>query len=381
MLGVVDKYGFVNEGKYIAAILPAKNGFLMFQVQRRMNRGFEEIDYGPLPVTSDGVVNAETTYPSGVTSGWKIAAYYSSAGDRVKGLEGIRGEVKDDIFYHSEEDKIFHVVLDIWPRMLKHILFYPANQPQVSFQEQVPNPTSDFGVFYGQIEYLTLPKVHVAFRTHNPTNMNLRTYMKIYYAEYKIKQVEDKDDVIDVLKKGLAKIITLPYINTHETVEKVIKENYTLWPNELLKYAKGGFEPITRKEVEGDLINVWGKTDGSSTTGTFTLQSDAFTNTPDAIAIPKGFKAKIWSLEISGEACDVTVYVSHDGGSSYKEVKTISLSNKGNLTIEKRSRPLVTISGNPYDSGAGTGTLIQFKWSQATAAVSYMNALIEIVRE
>jgi len=132
--------------------------------------------------------------------------------------------------------------------------------------------------------------------------------------------------------------------------------------------------------MDGDLISVWGETDGSSTSGTFTLNSDAFTNTPTEIAIPKGFKAKIWAIEISGEACDVSIEISKDAGDTWKKVKTFKLASAGELTIEKKSRPLVVISETPYAAGT-TGTLLKFTWSQTTAAKTYLNALIEIIKD
>jgi len=120
--------------------------------------------------------------------------------------------------------------------------------------------------------------------------------------------------------------------------------------------------------MDGDLINVWGETDGSNTSG------------PTEIAIPKGFKAKIWALEIAGEACDVSIEISKDAGDTWKKVKTFKLASTGELTIEKKSRPLVVISETPYVAGT-TGTLLKFTWSQATAAKTYLNALIEIVKD
>ena len=132
--------------------------------------------------------------------------------------------------------------------------------------------------------------------------------------------------------------------------------------------------------MDGDLINVWGETDGSNTTGTFTLKSDAFTNTPTEIAIPKGFKAKIWAIEVAGEACDVNIEVSKDGGNSWGSAKTFRLASSGELSIEKRSRPLVVISEAPYVANT-SGALLRFTWSQGTAAKTYFNALIEITKD
>jgi len=132
--------------------------------------------------------------------------------------------------------------------------------------------------------------------------------------------------------------------------------------------------------MDGDLINIWGETDGSNTSGTFTLHSDAFTNTPTEIVIPKGFKAKIWAVELAGEACDVNIEVSKDGGNSWKSAKTFRLGESGELSIEKRSRPLVAISEAPYIANT-SGTLLRFTWSQGAAAKTYFNALIEISRD
>jgi len=225
--GVTDKLGFVNEGKYLCTILPAKEAFLLFQVLARKNKGFERIDYGPLPIQvaghDDGVVPAGQIVPS-PTTGWKISAYRAVAGDRVVGLEEIKAEVAGDIFYHTDENVLFHYILDIKPRMLKHIVMYPDRQPQTSFREQTAIPTADFGVFNGQFETVVLPKVHVSYQTYNPTNLDLRTYMTIYYAQYNVRPVKDEEKVREVLRKGLAKIMTLPYNVTHEQVEKVLEK-------------------------------------------------------------------------------------------------------------------------------------------------------------
>ena len=242
-IGVVDKMGFVNEGKYLCTILPAKEAFLLFQVLARKNKGFERIDYGPLPIQvtgyDDGVVPATTVVPS-ATTGWKIAAYKAVAGDRVVGLEEIKAEVAGDIFYYTDERNLFHYILDVKPRMLKHIVMYPDRQPQTAFREQTALPTADFGVFNGQFETVVLPKIHVSYQTYNPTNLDLRTYMTIYYAQYNVKVVKDEERVREVLRRGLAKPITLPYNVTHEQVEKVLEEKYegALFSVELLEEAR-----------------------------------------------------------------------------------------------------------------------------------------------
>ncbi len=242
-MGVTDELGFVNVGKYLCMILPARQEFLMAQVVERRNKGFERIDYGPLPIVipgyDSGVVPAGMIVPS-TTTGWKISAYVTTPGDRVEGLENIGAELAGDIFYHTEADELYHYRLKIFPTMLKHTVMYPDRQPQTGFRTQTATPMSDFGVFHGEFETVVLPKVHVSYQTYNPTNMNLRTSMTIYYAHYAIDPVEDEDKVIDVLKKGLAKIITVPYFTTDTSVEKMLNEKYggALFSVKLLEYAR-----------------------------------------------------------------------------------------------------------------------------------------------
>jgi len=228
-IGVVDKLGFVNEGKYLCTILPARGTFLLFQILARKNKGFERIDYGPLPIEvtgyNDGVVPGGQIVPS-PTTGWRISAYKLTPGDRVVGLEEIKAEVAGDIFYYTDESTLFHYTIDIWPRMLKHIVMYPDRQPQTAFREQTALPSADFGVFNGRFETVVLPKVHISYQTYNPTNLDLRTYMVIHYAQYDVETVRDANRAKEVLRKGLAKIITLPYNISHEQVEKVLEEKY-----------------------------------------------------------------------------------------------------------------------------------------------------------
>jgi len=118
-----------------------------------------------------------------------------------------------------------------------------------------------------------------------------------------------------------------------------------------------------------DLIDLNGETDGSSTSGTFSLQSEWFENTVDYIKIDKGLAAKLWIMEISGAATDVIVQQSFDGGSSWSNVKRYNLTSDGHLELDNR-RPII-MTGMQDD--------IQFRlqWSQDTAAKSYVNATVE----
>lgn len=128
--------------------------------------------------------------------------------------------------------------------------------------------------------------------------------------------------------------------------------------------------------MEGDLVNLYGQTDGSSTTGTFSLSSDVFVGTVESIVIPKGFKFKIWEIEISGEPCEVIIQVSKDGGSSWFNYKSIKMASAGTYEMKKRNRPIVIKADRPYVSGT-SGTLVKFNWNQSTAALTKVAIIAE----
>ncbi len=227
----MDKLGFVNEGKYLCLIIPAREEIAIFQVRQRRNKGSERINYGPLPITNgtdDGVLNG------GTNQQWKIRAYRSTPGDRIAGLENIDPNYVDDIFWYTDTSQQFHVILDIKPEFLRNIVYYPEDQPQSWLRGQPAQYNSDFGVFYGRYEYIVLPKIHVEFNTYNETNLNVRTWLTIWYANYKIKNVENENKARDILRRKQAKILTLPYQAKHETVETALN-NYKMFSIDLLE--------------------------------------------------------------------------------------------------------------------------------------------------
>jgi len=234
---VVDEMGFVREGKYLCLIVPAHEKILMFRVVQRKNKGFEKILYGPLPY-STGVVDGDSVFPS-ASDVWKIPAYVSTSGDRAEGLENLRADLLGDIFYIPVDmvDMLFDVHLKITPYFLRHVIFYPEGQIQSGFRDVAADYDKDFGFYNGDIRYVVLPNTHVAFRTYNDSNLNVYTNMIIEYANYKVQNVEDEAKAEEVLRKGNAKIETLPYIYKHERVETALS-NYKLLPLDLLENAR-----------------------------------------------------------------------------------------------------------------------------------------------
>lgn len=119
----------------------------------------------------------------------------------------------------------------------------------------------------------------------------------------------------------------------------------------------------------GDLISFYGATDGSNTTGTFTLNSEWLENTVTQIKIPRGKAAKIWVFEQSNKAGRVQIKYTDDGGTTWNILKVLTLPSDGHLEIDPR-KPVMFTSRN--DS-----TYVRFDWDQDTADDMYIEVNIE----
>jgi len=53
---VTDELGLCLEGEHIVAFIPATSKALVFRVKSRVNRRYEQLNYGPLPLTSGTVL-------------------------------------------------------------------------------------------------------------------------------------------------------------------------------------------------------------------------------------------------------------------------------------------------------------------------------------
>lgn len=122
-----------------------------------------------------------------------------------------------------------------------------------------------------------------------------------------------------------------------------------------------------------DVITFYGETDGSSTTGTFTLYSEAISGSVTTIRLDKGLKAKIWAKEISGAPVTVKILFTDDATVATPTWTTIdveTLASTGQLNLEKRKPRIIQ-----FRTGKEA---IRFDWSQSTAGKSYITIEIEI---
>lgn len=125
------------------------------------------------------------------------------------------------------------------------------------------------------------------------------------------------------------------------------------------------------------LMTLFGRTDGSSTTGTFSLYGDVLHGTVDYVRIPKGLKAKIWCKRISGEVeTEVIIQFTNDvteATPTWNDVSRQILSSKGVIELEKR-RPVVL-------RGRKGTEAFRITWDQPTAGYANVEIEVELVEE
>jgi hypothetical protein len=125
-----------------------------------------------------------------------------------------------------------------------------------------------------------------------------------------------------------------------------------------------------------ETIFFYGETDGTSTTGTFPLDSDVLHSTVDFIRPDKGMKCEIYVIKVSGAPVTVLLKQTEDvtvESPTYKTVGSWYLSASGELHEDER-KPIVLRSRDGKQA-------FQFTWSQTTAGKSYILVKVEFSYE
>jgi len=193
MDGILDEKGFVLENQYLVVSFPQWNGILAYKVLARTNKGFEELNYGALPVSFSG-------HTSGVIPANNRTGSFKISWTRLP------TERATDMFWYDDPSKLLHVKLDIKPFMLRKYLYLTEGIQQVRYLGVVtadPSMGDDFGYWRGEKELIILPFMHIAFDVYNKTNMDLRTYLRIKYGEYKVEFIKDADLLFNLMTRKI----------------------------------------------------------------------------------------------------------------------------------------------------------------------------------
>jgi hypothetical protein len=227
-MNVTDSYGLVQENENLVAFIPATSKALVFRVKSRVNRRYEQLNYGGLPLTSgttlptfeggsvsvpaDGVIPARA-YTTGLM--FPMTGAFDSS----------------DMWYTPEDyrDRLFHVIQHVTPAFLRVDVQIPIAVTQGRFQKDkiVTGVDKDFGFARGSYEVVHVPKVHFGYRYGNDTNVPLYTFVKFIYAEYVIETPKNSSLIFDILTRKIpSHWVTLPINVMDATVERALTEVY-----------------------------------------------------------------------------------------------------------------------------------------------------------
>ena len=231
MREVVDELGLVPEGGYLTIFIPATGNAFVFRVKSRVNRGFERIHYGPLPLPAGlmlpSYVGGAIPVPvAGVMPG---TTYIPSELAISFPFRGVFSET--DMWYIPKDwrERLFHVITEVTPKWLRIDVQIPKGVTQGRFQRDQVSTGVDkpFGFARGRIELIHFPEIHYGYRFGNDTNLNVYTGVDFTYAEYIIEVPKSPDLIFDILTRRIpSKWITMPITIYNDTIKRAFLETY-----------------------------------------------------------------------------------------------------------------------------------------------------------
>lgn len=228
---VVDDLGLVLEGQFLTVFIPPTNCALVFRVISRANRGYEQLNFGLLPLKSGESLptyeGASITVPE---DGVLPARAYVLDG---KSFPMSDAYDETDMWYTPEEyrNRLFHVIHRLTPDFLRADVQIPKGVTQGRFQKDkiITGVHKDWGFTRGKLEVAQIPEIHYGFRWGNDTNMPVYTAAEFIYAEYTVDIPKDAELLFLILTKKIPSYwISLPVTVYDTTIESALKRVYGL---------------------------------------------------------------------------------------------------------------------------------------------------------
>jgi len=233
---VVDELGLVPEGGLMTLYFPCYESAIVFRVRSRENKGFEAFDYGPLPLSAGTPLptyeGTSTTVPA---DGVLPARSYTRDALTFPAPAFMSTSVFDrnDVFRLSKDDAdaLFHVRLFVHPPLVRVEVRMPSNVPQYGFQRRRASVGVDtlwIGARRGSAEAVHFPQVQTGYRFGNDAYwMDLRTFVRFVFGEYRVEVPKSPELVFDVLaKRAPSYWLTLPVFTRAEPLEEVLTKCY-----------------------------------------------------------------------------------------------------------------------------------------------------------
>ena len=227
---VVDELGLCPENGFLTCFIPALGKALVFRVKSRVNRRYEVLHYGPLPLTSGTTLptyeGASVTVPA---NGVIPARAYTKDGLAFPTTLSVYD--KSDMWYlpTDDRDRLFHVIQYVTPAFLRIDVQIPTGVSQGRFQKDrvTTGVDKDFGFSRGTYEIVHLPGIRYGYRYGNDTNVNLYTSVKFTYGEYIIEIPRNSNLIFDILtRRAQSHWITLPINYTDPSITRALTETY-----------------------------------------------------------------------------------------------------------------------------------------------------------
>ena len=222
---VLDENGFVKENEYLVVSFPMFQGILAYRVVARVNAGFENINYGALPL------------PNFAARTGLIAAGASS-GRFLWPWDVLPAERQTDMWWFDNNAKIMQVRWNIRPLMLRNFLFLAVGTQEAVYMgiavadDAVP---SDFGYWRGSIELPVLPYMHIQMSSYNNTNMAILADASFEYAELQVELVRDPTLLWELMTRrrrahwmtypGETRIPTDPFVRAYDIQQPIPLSN------------------------------------------------------------------------------------------------------------------------------------------------------------
>jgi hypothetical protein len=205
----------VPEGGYLTVFIPVAEGAIVFRVKSRANRGYEVIDYDPLPIKAGTILPTYDGASTTVTADGVLPAR-SYTRDGIQFPPIVSGTFSNTDMWHTPEDdrdRLYHVKLYVYPPVIRVDVQIPTRVTQGRFQRgrSVVGVDSDFGFKRGSIEIVQLPYIQYGYRFGNDTNLNLKTFVRFVYGEYVVEIPSSPELIFDVLTRRVQSYwVTLP---------------------------------------------------------------------------------------------------------------------------------------------------------------------------
>jgi len=204
----IDEYGLCLENTFLTVYIPSSGKALVFRIKGRANKYAEVLNYGPFPIDSGDTFNSldggTTTAPA---DGVFPDRAYSAEGMLWEPPSDIASDVYDstDMWYVPTDppynQRLFHVILETTPKILRIGLEVPLGTKQMSFQAHKVqlDVNKTFGWTRGVFETVHFPGIHYGYLFANDTNMDFYTLARFKYAEYIVDIPKSAEYIFNIL--------------------------------------------------------------------------------------------------------------------------------------------------------------------------------------